>query len=168
MITSLTKMAFLCHWVFLLLLPSSAFAAPELSSQKRGPVNVSADHLEVDDQAQTLVFAGNAVATQDNVTIYADRLTVKYTGEQREIEQVIAEGAVRIVQGTRVATGAKAILYHDEERIVLTGSPKVTDGDNFVQGQEITIYLNDKRSVVTGGAGGRVNAVFNSQAEEKP
>jgi lipopolysaccharide export system protein LptA len=167
MTISMTKITFLSIAVLFLLLPLSVFAASEVQSQNRGPVEVSSDRLEVDDVAQTLIFIGNAIATQDDVTIYGDRLTVKYTGEKREIEQVIAEGAVRIVQGTRVATGTKAILYHAEERIVLTGSPKVSDGNNSVQGQEITIYLNDRRSVVTGGAGGRVNAVFTPQ-EEKP
>jgi lipopolysaccharide export system protein LptA len=93
---------------------------------------------------------------------------VEYTGEKREIEKVIAEGSVRILQGVRVATGEKAVLYHVEERIVLTGSPKVSDGDNSVEGQEITIYLNDQRSVVTGGADGRVNAIFTPQTEKQP
>lgn len=154
--------------ILLLLLPLSAFAELEMPKQDRGPIEVSSDRLEADDQAQTLVFSGNAVATQDDVTIHGDRLTVKYTGEKREIERIIAEGSVRITQGKRIATSDKAILYHIEERIVLTGSPKVRDGDDFVQGQEITIYLNDQRSVVTGGAGGRVNAVFNPQKEKKP
>lgn len=164
----MTKIAYLFSCILLLLLPLEAFSAPEAPQQNRGPVEVSADHLEADDQAQTLVFSGHAVATQDDVTIYGERLTVKYAGEKREIEKVIAEGSVRIIQGTRIATGDQAILYHLEERIVLTGSPKVSDGDNFVQGQEITIYLNDQRSVVSGGAGGRVNAVFAPQVEEKP
>lgn len=164
----MTKITFLCICVLFLLLPLSVFAVPETQSQNRGPIEVSSDRLEVDDVAKNLVFAGNAVATQGDVTIYGDRLTVKYTGEQREIEQVIAEGAVRIVQGTRVATGAKAIFYYIEERIVLTGSPTVSDGNNFVQGQEITIYLDDQRSVVIGGVGGRVNAVFTPQEKEKP
>jgi lipopolysaccharide export system protein LptA len=149
-------------------LPLSALAALELPSDNRGPVEVTSDRLEVDDLAQTLVFIGNAVATQDDVTIHGDRLTVKYTGEEREIEEIVAEGAVRILQGTRVALGERAVLYHLEERIVLTGSPEVRDGDNFVKGQEITVYLNDKRSVVTGGSDGRVNAVFTPKAEEKP
>lgn len=159
------KIFFICLF---LVLPFTAMAALELSSENRGPVEVSSDRMEADDQAQTLIFAGNAVASQDDVTIYGDRLTVKYRGEKREIEQVIAEGAVRIVQGERVATGEKAVLYHLEERIVMTGSPVVRDGENFVKGQKITIYLNDKRSVVTGGSGGRVNAVFTPQSEDKP
>jgi len=165
---SMTKTTFLCICVLLLLLPLSVFAAIAVESQNRGPIEVSSDRLEADDVAQTIVFEGNAVAIQDDVTIFGDRLTVKYAGEKREVEQVVAEGAVRIVQGARIATAEKAVLYHAEERIVLTGSPKVSDGDNYIQGQEITIYLNDKRSVVTGGADGRVNAVFTPKSEEKP
>lgn len=162
----MNKLVCLGLFSFLLFLPFSALAAPGAKEKNRGPIEVSADHLEVNEKTQTLVFKGNAVATQDDVTIYGNRLTVKYTGEQRQVEQVVAEGAVRIVQGTRIATGEKAVLFHTEERIVLTGSPKVSDGDNFVQGQEITIYMNDKRSIVTGGAGGRVNAVFTRQEKE--
>jgi lipopolysaccharide export system protein LptA len=166
MTNPMMKIASLCLYALILFQPLSAFAVPGKAPQTRGPVEVSADHLEADDQAKMLVFSGNAVATQDDITIHGDRLTVKYTGEKREVEKVIAEGSVRIIQGTRIATGAKATLYRIEERIVLTGSPKVSDGDNFVQGQEITIYLNDQRSVVTGGAGGRVNAVFTPQGEK--
>lgn len=168
-----SKIISLGFCLFLLLLPLTAFSAQEEpvkeeTLKERGPVEVTADRLDADDQAQILVFSGNAVASQDDVTIYGDRLTVKYKGEQREIESVVAEGAVRITQGTRVATGEKAVLFHAEERIVLTGSPKVSDGESSVQGQEITVYLNDQRSVVTGGADGRVNAVFTPRKEKKP
>ncbi len=117
-----------------MLLPLTALAAPELPTKNRGPVEVTSDRLEADDIAQTLVFIGNAVATQDDVTIHGNRLTVKYKGEKREIEKVIAEGNVRINQGTRVALGEHAVLYHPEGRIVLTGSPEVRDGESFVQG----------------------------------
>lgn len=156
-------------YIFIFMLfPLTALAAPEFPTENRGPIEVTSDRLEADDLAQTLVFIGNAVATQDDVTIHGNRLTVKYKGEKREIEKVIAEGNVRINQGSRVALGERAVLYHPEGRIVLTGSPEVRDGENFIKGQEITVYLNDKRSVVSGGAGGRVNAVFSPKAEEKP
>ncbi len=154
--------------LFLMLLPWPAAATPVVNPQNNGPVEVSADRLEFNDEARLLVFTGNAVATQNDVTIHGDRLTVKYVGENREIEQVVAEGDVRILQADRIATGAKAILYRADGRVVLTGNPKVSQGDNFVQGQEITIFLNDMRSVVSGGSGGRVNAVFTPRAEGKP
>ena len=134
----------------------------------REPVEVSADRLELDDNSGVLVFIGNAVAVQGDVTIYGDRLTVRYQQEVREVEQVVAEGNVRIVQGDRTATGRKAVFFRDEERVVLTGDPRVSQGDNCVSGQEITIFLNDRRSIVSGGSGGRVNAVFTPQTEKNP
>jgi lipopolysaccharide export system protein LptA len=164
----MTKITVLCLSVLTLLAAFTGILAAEAQAQDRGPVNISSDRLEADDQAHILVFSGNAVAVQGDVTVHADRLTIKYSGEQREIQQMTAEGHVRIVQGTRVATGDKATLYQADERIVLTGSPKVTDGDNSVRGEEITIFLNDKRSVVTGGTGGRVNAVFTPKGEAQP
>lgn len=154
--------------ILFMFLSVCSFAATVEASPKNLPIEVSADRLDVDDQSQKLVFSGNAVASQGNATIRADRLTVKYAGQKRDIEQVVAEGAVRIVQGSRVATGGKAVLFNAEQRVYLTGSPKVSEGENSVQGEEITIYLNNQRSVVTGGAGGRVNAVFNPQSEGQP
>jgi lipopolysaccharide export system protein LptA len=150
-----------------LFLPAPVPAAPVDASQNRGPIHVTSDRLEADDQAQTVIFSGNAVATQDDVTINADRLIIKYTGENREIVQLTAEGQVRIVQQEKLATGGKAVYYNQEERVVMTGSPKVTEGDNFVEGQEITLYLNEKRSVVSGGDGGRVKAIFTPKPEAK-
>jgi lipopolysaccharide export system protein LptA len=162
------RLTALCVFALMLFMTLPVSAANDMQRQNRGPVQVTSDRLEADDSKQQLVFSGNAVAVQDDITVHGDRLTVKYSGEQREIQQVIAEGSVRIIQGTRVATGERAILYQTEERIVLSGSPKVIDGDNSVQGEEITIYLNDKRSVVTGGASGRVKAVFTPQSESNP
>jgi lipopolysaccharide export system protein LptA len=150
-----------------LFLPAPVSAAPVEASQNRGPIHVTSDRLEADDEAQIVIFSGNAVATQDDVTIHADRLIIKYTGENREIVQVTADGQVRIVQQEKLATGEKAVYYNQEERVVMTGSPKVTEGDNFVEGQEITLYLNEKRSVVSGGDGGRVKAIFTPKPESK-
>ena len=166
-VTCMTKLILHLFFAVFLLLPVSISAAPVDTSQNRGPIHVTSDRLEADDEAQIVIFSGNAVATQDDVTIYADRLTIKYTGEKREIVEIIADGQVRIVQQEKVATGEKAVYYNQEERVVMTGSPKVTEGDNFVEGQEITLYLNEKRSVVSGGDGGRVKAIFTPKPETK-
>ena len=163
----MTKLILNIFLAVALLLPVSISAAPVDPSQNRGPIHVTSDRLEADDQAQTVIFSGNAVATQDDVTIHADRLTIKYTGEKREIVQIVADGQVRIVQQEKLATGEKAVYYNREERVVMTGSPKVTEGDNFVEGQEITLYLNEKRSVVSGGDKGRVKAIFTPKPEAK-
>jgi len=131
------------------------------------PINVTADRLDADDVARKVMFLGNVVARQGEVSIYADRLTLFYGGENREIERVEADGDVRIVQGNRVATGQKGTLYRAEGRVVLTGSARVHQGEDFVEGDEIIVLLNEEKSIVQGREGGRVNAVFHPK-EERP
>ncbi len=153
-----------------LLLASSGWAAPgsgmgQYASDQ--PIEITADRLEGNDQAGRATFSGAVVARQGNVTIYAGQLTVFYPAGQRDIDRVEAYGAVRIVQGEKVATGEKAVFFNKEGRVVLSGNPKVHQGQDFVQGEEITVYLNEERSVVTGGSGGRVNATFHPQGGGK-
>lgn len=154
----------------LLLLTGAAMAAPSgfPRSASKEPVEVTADRLEADDVAKSLIFIGHAVAKQGDVTINSDRLTVYYAAQGGaaqggDIDRIVAEGNVRIVQGSRQATANRAVYFRAEERMSLTGSPKVTEGTNSVQGTEIVLYLKENRSVVIGGQSGRVNAVFQPQ-----
>ena len=159
----------------LLLMASLAMAAPPARSgtSSREPVEITADRLEADDAAKTLVFIGHAVAKQADVTLYGDRLTIYYTAKGAapdgakggDVDRILAEGGVRIIQGTRVATGGRGEYFRNEDRLVLTGSPKVVDGANSVQGHEIVLFFKENRSVVKGGQDGRVNAVFQPKQE---
>lgn len=145
-----------------------AAAAQAWSFGQQGPIQVSADSLEADQAAGSLVFIGHAVASQGDLTLYADRLTVFYAEQNRDIERVVAEGQVRIVQPLREATGDKAVFDRLEQHIILTGRPTVRQEGSFVQGEQIDLYLEEQRSVVTGGAGGRVHAEFQPQTEANP
>ena len=159
------------RWLLLcagmLLLAGTVSAAPPSfpTAGSREPVEISADRMEADDQAKTLIFIGNAVARQADVTISGDRLTILYLPEGGDVERIVAEGNVRIVQGERVATGQRGEYFRAEERIVLTGTPRVSEGANSVQGHEITLFLKENRSVVKSGTDGRVNAVFQPKGE---
>lgn len=157
-------------WIFcagMLAVATSVLAAPSgfSAAGSREPVEISSDRLEADDAARTLVFIGHAVATQGDVTINGDRLTIHYAAAGGDVDRIVAEGNVRIVQGERLATGGKAEYFRVEDRMVLTGSPRVSEGKNSVQGEEIVLYLKENRSVVKGGQGGRVNAVFQPKGE---
>lgn len=154
--------------VGLLTYPLSGLAEPISADQSRQPVEVTADRLEADDAQHSLVFIGNAVAQQGDITIYAERLTVHYTAVERDIEQIIAEDQVRIIQGERIATGQKAVFDRLEEKVTLTGSPQVQEGENLVTGTEIVLLLEENRSVVQGGQDGRVKAVFVPKSGAKP
>lgn len=130
------------------------------------PIYITSDRLEADDAVNQVKFEGEVVAKQGDVVIYADRMTVFYRPEDREVERVEALRNVRIVQGTKVATGQKGVYFRNEGRIVLTGSPKVHQGEDFVEGDEITVFLGEERSIVSSEGGSRVNAVFHPKEQK--
>jgi len=68
------------------------------------PLEVTAQELEADDRARTVVFSGDVVARQGDVVIYAQKITISYAEKDRQVESIVAEKYVRIVQGPKVAT----------------------------------------------------------------
>ncbi|MDT8441265.1 MAG: lipopolysaccharide transport periplasmic protein LptA [Desulfuromonadales bacterium] len=139
--------------------------AQDKPAARQEPITVSAASMEADQASGTLIFTGQAVAEQGELTLHADRLIVYYAEQSREIERVVAEGSVRIIHPLREATGNHAVFLHSEQHITLTGDPVVRQGASFVRGERIDLYLAEQRSVVTGGAG-RVSARFEEQDSE--
>jgi len=154
---------------FFILISSWCYAADsEINHDSSQPVKITSQQLEADDQTGIFIFKGDVQAQQGDVFIYAQIMTVSYVnGETRQIDTVIAEGDVRIVQLNRVATGGKAIFYHQEGRIILSEKPRVVQGDNTVEGERIIVYLNDNRSIVEGSTKRRVKAIFIPGEESK-
>jgi lipopolysaccharide export system protein LptA len=144
-------------WLLLAALAPAAFAAPAAS---REPLKIKSDTLKADNENKTATFEGKVVARQGDLTLYADRLLISYSGAGQELSRVEAFGNVRILQGNRQASGAHAIYEPKEARILLDGSPKVVQGEDVITGKLITYYVNEQRSVVTGGPAQRVEAVI--------
>ncbi len=129
----------------------------------RQPIEITADSLRADSGTETVVFQGNVVAKQADVTLHADRLVAEYSRGPNAIEKITAEGNVRVEQAGREAHAARAVFYNLEQRIVLSGGADLKQGENTLKGDTVTIYLRENRSVVTGGEGGRVRAVLHPQ-----
>jgi len=151
------------------------------------PITITSDTLEFDNKNNIVVYRGDVLAVQADVKIRSDVLTITFEprrpsepkpskpatvtepgqGAQR-IREVIATGAVHIDQGTRYATGGRAVFEQSERTIVLTENPVLHDGQNEVAGERVIVYLDENRSEVKGG-NRRVKAVlYPSKKEGKP
>jgi lipopolysaccharide export system protein LptA len=106
------------------------------------PIRIKSDQLEWDYKGSVVTFKGNVIAKQEGVDLYSDRLIMYLDGATNEVKQIVAEGAVKIVQSDRRATAEKAVFYNTEQKIILTGRPVVTQGKNVVVGERITILLD--------------------------
>lgn len=160
--------------------PPAATAAPK-NQKPEIPLNISASHLEADQDRHLIVFKGRVKAVYGDTTLYTDQLLVFYKPRKKDrssspsakksqetsplgdlggekIDRIEARGNVRYVQGDRVATGQKAVYYRDKEEIVLLGRPQVWRGDNHLRGSKITFNLASQKVVVESSPKRRVEA----------
>jgi lipopolysaccharide export system protein LptA len=158
------------------LLASSAVAAERgglfgLGQQMggKGPVTVTAKSLEYDYGDNVVTYRGDVEATQGQLRIRSDVLTIRLVGRPGggaedgrppvALQEVVATGAVRIDQGTRWATGGRAMFDQEKRILLLTEEPVLHDGPNEIAGERVVVYLDEDRSVVEGGSR-RVKAVL--------
>jgi lipopolysaccharide export system protein LptA len=149
------------------------------------PVDVTADRIEVQDRADRAIFVGNVHATQAELTLDTDRLTVAYSnkptaspaqppagsgstapGNNVQIHRLDAAGGVVVHSPTETAKGDFGIYDLDHKLITVIGNVRLTQGQNIVNGQRLVINLDTGRAVVDGGppgvnsSGGRVSGHF--------
>ena len=135
---------------------------------KNIPVHVRAERMEVDHASKRISFIGNVVTTRGDMVIRSDGLDVynSSSGEGTDkIRKIVARGNVHLEQGSKRASGDKAVYLASEQTVVLTGRVRAWDGDNEVTGRRITIYLDEDKSVVEGDADKRVEVSLKSQVE---
>lgn len=138
--------------------------------QSDSPLRIASDRMEAHQKERTILFEGNVVVQQDDLTITGRKLWV-YAAEGGQdpadqsamvdrIDRIEVEGEVKITQQDKVALADKAVYYHNENKIVLSGHPSVSQGEDTIQGRLITLLLAEGRSIVEGGAQAPVQAVL--------
>lgn len=71
-----------------LLIPSAAFSLP---SDRDKPINIEADHAQMDDASGVAQYKGDAVLTQGTLQIEGDVITFYYD-ENKELLKIVSEG----------------------------------------------------------------------------
>jgi lipopolysaccharide export system protein LptA len=144
------------------------------------PVDVTSDRIEVQERADRAVFVGNVHATQADLTLDTQRLTVAYSTNQAnnnnvQINRLDAAGGVVVHDPTETAKGDFGVYDLDRKLITLIGNVQLTRDKNQVNGARLVIDLNSGRAVVDGGppgvnsSGGRVTGHFTvPQQQQQP
>jgi len=131
------------------------------------PIQVKSDELTADNNKRSATFIGNVVATQGDLTLFADKLVITYGEQGKELVRAEAFNNVRFVHGARKGEAAHGVYDLAKGTIVLDGRPKIIQGENLISGEVITYYPNEERSTVSGGQGGRVEAVIQPREQKK-
>ncbi len=132
------------------------------------PIDIRSGSLEFLYAEKRVRYQDKVVATQGEVTLTCNLLTISYeelsrsnsttqpsapslTSQQR-LKEVIAEGDVRLRSENGYATGQKLIFDQDKQTVILSGDAVLRDGANQVSGDRVIVYLDERRSVVEGRA----------------
>jgi lipopolysaccharide export system protein LptA len=164
-------------------------ATAQISPTARGPVDVTADQLEVQQHDCVAVWSGNAEALQDTSRLRADTLRIYSqskpgngasqpklgigstgsTGGCGGLDRIEADGSVYYVTPSQVVKGDHAVYSAADSTIVVTGADVVAaQGKNVIAGQKLTINTKTGQATfdtnVRGrGQKGRVRAVIYPQ-----
>jgi lipopolysaccharide export system protein LptA len=150
---------------------------PSSEKQSRGgPVHITSDKVQSDQNESWVEFVGNVKATQDDSVITAERIKIFYKKSggatqgvgSAAIEKMVAEGSVKIVfdSDSKTATAQKAVYTVNDRILVLSGgNPTVSSGKDVIRGKKITLFQAEDRTVVEGDEANQVEATFHSQGE---
>jgi lipopolysaccharide export system protein LptA len=142
------------------------------------PVDVTSDRIEVQERADRAVFTGNVHATQADLTLETQRLTVAYSTGQGsnnvQINRLDAAGGVVVRDPSETAKGDLGVYDLDRKLITLIGNVQLIRDNNQVNGARLVIDLNSGRAVIDGGppgvnsTGGRVSGHFTVPQRQQP
>ncbi|VAV95820.1 hypothetical protein MNBD_ALPHA06-993 [hydrothermal vent metagenome] len=150
--------------VFMLSLASSASA--QLSSAG-GPVDISADNLEVIDAKNLAIYIGHVDVIQDDARLQADRIEVQFakgTSEQSggalnaswgDIQSITAIGNVFYTTPGEVARSDRGVYKLSSDTITMTGDVVVTQAGNVIRSQALQINVRTGEASFVAGTTGR-------------
>ena len=161
------------------------FSAVNAAENPQVPIHIEADRMISQEQDNSVIFTGNVDASQGELLIRTDEMTVYYvqkdnsTGENgsSDVNKLICKGNVQISQGDWLGTGKRMDYYAQDRKVILSGDAKGWQGQNMVAGKTITYFLDEGRSIVEGPVSadgktgksktGRVKAVIQPNAANK-
>jgi lipopolysaccharide export system protein LptA len=121
------------------------------NSRNRGPVNIQSQSLTMNYKDNSVLFSGNVHAAQADGQLTSNTLNVKYGKDFHEIQEMVADGNVRISQGVRWCTSDHGVMNQAQHTVVLTGDPVCHDENDQISGTKITVHLDTGKSEVEGG-----------------
>jgi lipopolysaccharide export system protein LptA len=161
------------------MLPAISWALP---SDREKPINIEADHAQMDDQEGVTQYKGDAILTQGTLKITGDIITFHYD-ENKQLTKAVSVGKLatyeQVHKPGEQPVKAKAIrmeYFADKQKIYLIGEGHVwQNGDEFIGNRiEYDIAKNvvsaNSAPVNVGGEthdSGRIHMIIQPMTQQK-
>jgi len=128
-------------------------------------VDISADELEANLRKDIVVFVGNVLIRQEDLTLNSDRVTVFYQnvdGEKSSISRIDASGSVKLTTKSESITATWGIYDFIEKIITLGGRVILKREDGEIKGTRLIYNLDSGLITIEGSPKnkGRVEGQF--------
>jgi lipopolysaccharide export system protein LptA len=156
----MVKMKIFSISALLLFIICTVFQPAGEAEGKEPPIVVEADQMSSTEESNTVLFLGNVDATQGDLRILSDEMTVYYLEEatadkeastEQKIEKLVCVGNVELSSTDWLGTSDQMIYYSGNRKVLLVGNAKAWQGENMISGEKIAYYIDEGRSEVVGG-----------------
>ncbi|WP_372693781.1 lipopolysaccharide transport periplasmic protein LptA [Immundisolibacter sp.] len=143
-----------------------------LESDRKQPIYIDADRVELDEAKGLNTYSGSVVVVQGTMQINADRLVI-HTADRKPTRYVATGTPARYKQqpnpdeGDVVGTGNTIEYRVSEKKLYLRGDAHITRQGDVFQGDRL-VY-DTARDLVSGsgGQGGRIRMIIQPQDSEQ-
>lgn len=123
------------------------------------PLEVTADRLDVDQQANASVFEGEVLVVQGEMRLTAQRLRIEFQDLPeggRRVERLLASGGVTVVTPEEAIEAREAVYHLPSGGLEMTGDVMLVQGENILTGQRFVADM----VAGTGTMSGRVRTII--------
>ncbi len=114
-------------------------------------------------------YFNEVTALKDGLSIKADKLDLMLDPKGEELIEAVAQGGVKVYQGTKGAEGDKGVYDFKEDKLTLTGNEVrfIEEGVVSYTGSILTIFLKDDRMILNARKDERVESIHKPPTEKK-
>lgn len=162
------------------LMAAAAAHAQQLGPNAKGPVDIAADELEVQNKACISIWRGKAEALQGEARLRADTLKAFFepkagasgatgTGACGDLLRMEAQGSVYYVTSKdQRVRGDNAVYDVPNDTVTMTGDVVAVQGQNVLRGTRMVFNTETGEGRMVGGGGARPRGVFYPSKKDKP
>lgn len=132
--------------------PGRAQQQKAAQPDQKEPIHITSDQVEAFQQQRQVVFSGHVVATQKDIVVRGDKMTVFYVekgqddAKNSEKSQAEAKGSEKDQGEAKSSDLGGSSVDH----IVVEGNVQITQGERVATGKVATYYRAENKVVLTG------------------
>lgn len=141
-----------------IILVGASVAGIAIAQNRSGPVQVTANEIDVQPQNNLAIFSGNAEVVQDGFVMRSARFRVTYT-QGGSIERAVSDSEIFFTSPSERVRGNRGEYNAGNNTITFYGNVVLTQGQNVVTGDELRINTITRATLMKSNSG-RVKGVF--------